>query len=427
MLPDLRLVHVRNHRARGEPCAGQIDVDNLLPFGEAHVGDALGRPRDAGIVHENVDAPECLERFVGHLFAIGFLRHIGLHEDRLGADFFQLGAGLLHRIDGARREHDLRARGAVFERDLLSDSVSATGDDCDFVRKLVHGRFLAARALPQSGARPHTYIFRDSNSIEGLRQTRARSSCLDQRSRLYHRCFPDGCDQTDNRAPREARQAAGSLLSMSSKLRRLVAIVGVCGWLLWAHSEWFRDPQSVKREVVQWGIWGPIIYMVLYAVGPSFLVPGAVMTIAAGLAFGTGWGSVYSLIGADVGAVVAFGAGRWLGKSIRRAHRGRAFSRSAAKNRAQRLPDHFLSADGSGHPVQRAEPARGRIADQVQGLFLGLDDRDGARHDPVRVSWRRTMASDVAEILPRAAADRAQRSMRRDLASMVENRRRRTA
>lgn len=100
------------------------------------------------------------------------------------------------------------------------------------------------------------------------------------------------------------------------KIAAIVAIVGVCGWLLWAHSEWFRDPQSVKREVVQFGIWGPIIYMVLYAVGPSFLVPGAVMTIAAGLAFGTGWGSVYSLIGADIGAVVAFGAGRWLGKSF---------------------------------------------------------------------------------------------------------------
>ena len=100
------------------------------------------------------------------------------------------------------------------------------------------------------------------------------------------------------------------------KIAAIVAIVAVCGWLLWAHSEWFRDPQSIKREVVQWGIWGPIIYMVLYAVGPSFLVPGAVMTIAAGLAFGTGWGSVYSLIGADVGAIVAFGAGRWLGKSF---------------------------------------------------------------------------------------------------------------
>jgi uncharacterized membrane protein YdjX (TVP38/TMEM64 family) len=100
------------------------------------------------------------------------------------------------------------------------------------------------------------------------------------------------------------------------KIATIVAIVVVCGWMLWAHSEWFRDPQLVKKEVVAWGIWGPIIFMVLYAVGPSFLVPGAVMTIAGGLAFGTLWGSVYSLIGADVGALVAFGAGRWLGKSF---------------------------------------------------------------------------------------------------------------
>ncbi len=94
----------------------------------------------------------------------------------------------------------------------------------------------------------------------------------------------------------------------------LIAIV--CTWLLWAHSEWFRDPSLIKSEVIAWGIWGPIIFILLYAVGPSFLVPGAVMTIAAGLAFGTIWGSVYSLVGADIGAVVAFGAGRFLGKSF---------------------------------------------------------------------------------------------------------------
>ena len=54
----------------------------------------------------------------------------------------------------------------------------------------------------------------------------------------------------------------------------------------------------------------------LYAVGPSFLVPGAVMTIAAGLAFGAWWGSLWSLLGADLGALVAFGAGRFLGKAF---------------------------------------------------------------------------------------------------------------
>jgi uncharacterized membrane protein YdjX (TVP38/TMEM64 family) len=92
-------------------------------------------------------------------------------------------------------------------------------------------------------------------------------------------------------------------------------IVG-SAFLLWKHSEWFENPQLVKIEVLSWGIWGPLAYILLYAVGPSFLVPGAVMTIAGGLAFGTLWGSVYSLIGADLGALIAFGAGRFLGRSF---------------------------------------------------------------------------------------------------------------
>jgi uncharacterized membrane protein YdjX (TVP38/TMEM64 family) len=100
------------------------------------------------------------------------------------------------------------------------------------------------------------------------------------------------------------------------KIAILVGLVGGSLWLLLFHAEWFENPAIIKAEVVEWGVWGPLIYMLLYAVGPSFLVPGAVMTIAGGLAFGTARGSVYSLIGADVGAVVAFGAGRFLGRSF---------------------------------------------------------------------------------------------------------------
>jgi uncharacterized membrane protein YdjX (TVP38/TMEM64 family) len=100
------------------------------------------------------------------------------------------------------------------------------------------------------------------------------------------------------------------------KMAVIVILVGGSLWLLFAHAEWFENPAQVKVEVVQYGVWGPLVFMLLYAVGPSFLVPGAVMTIAGGLAFGTAWGSVYSLVGADVGALVAFAAGRFLGKSF---------------------------------------------------------------------------------------------------------------
>jgi uncharacterized membrane protein YdjX (TVP38/TMEM64 family) len=118
------------------------------------------------------------------------------------------------------------------------------------------------------------------------------------------------------RKPHRAPKRRGPSIMNAIKIAIIVVLVGGSIWLLIKHAEWFENPALVKSEVVQWGVWGPVVYMLLYAVGPSFLVPGAVMTIAGGLAFGTTWGSVYSLIGADVGAIVAFGAGRFLGKSF---------------------------------------------------------------------------------------------------------------
>ena len=118
--------------------------------------------------------------------------------------------------------------------------------------------------------------------------------------------------QKSRRSPNPRRAAFMNFF----KIAILVGLVGGSIWLLLNHAEWFENPAVVKSEVVRWGAWGPLVYMLLYAVGPSFLVPGAVMTIAGGLAFGTTWGSVYSLIGADVGAIVAFGAGRFLGRSF---------------------------------------------------------------------------------------------------------------
>jgi len=107
-----------------------------------------------------------------------------------------------------------------------------------------------------------------------------------------------------------------SLVADTVKIATIVLLVVGSAYLLWTHSEWFDDPQLVKAEVLRLGIWGPIGFILLFAVGPSLLVPGAVMTIAGGLAFGTFWGSIYSLIGADSGALVAFGIGRWLGRGF---------------------------------------------------------------------------------------------------------------
>jgi len=118
------------------------------------------------------------------------------------------------------------------------------------------------------------------------------------------------------RVPAGNQGRTGSWFLSLVRILILATLVGGSIYLMYAHRDWFDDPALVKREVLAWGAWGPIIYMLLYAVGPSFLVPGAVMTIAGGLAFGVLWGALWSLVGADIGAVVAFAAGRFLGRSF---------------------------------------------------------------------------------------------------------------
>jgi len=117
---------------------------------------------------------------------------------------------------------------------------------------------------------------------------------------------------SDSNAPNRRQGAIINILRMAI----LVILIGFTAFIVIARREWFDDPKVLKGEVVSWGAWGPIIYMLLYAIGPSFMIPGAVMTVAAGLAFGVWWGSLWSLIGADTGAIVAFGAGRFLGRSF---------------------------------------------------------------------------------------------------------------
>jgi uncharacterized membrane protein YdjX (TVP38/TMEM64 family) len=117
-------------------------------------------------------------------------------------------------------------------------------------------------------------------------------------------------------SPPEPSKRGGATLLNLLRIAILLILVGGSAYLLLVHLNWFEDPLLVKREVLSYGLWGPIVYVLLFAIGPSFLVPGAVMTIAGGLAFGALWGALWSLVGAYFGCFIAFGAGRFLGRSF---------------------------------------------------------------------------------------------------------------
>ena len=60
------------------------------------------------------------------------------------------------------------------------------------------------------------------------------------------------------------------------------------------------------------GFWAVAIFILLHIVATIIGVPGVVLTVVGGVAFGLGWGSLWSLIGATLGAIGAFWAARSL-------------------------------------------------------------------------------------------------------------------
>ena len=64
------------------------------------------------------------------------------------------------------------------------------------------------------------------------------------------------------------------------------------------------------------GLWAPVVYMMLYAVGVCLFLPGTLLTGLGAAIFGAYWGFLYVWIGAMMGASAAFFIGRTLGRDF---------------------------------------------------------------------------------------------------------------
>lgn len=81
------------------------------------------------------------------------------------------------------------------------------------------------------------------------------------------------------------------------------------------------QPERIQTRLEGLGAWAPIVFILLMATAVVVTpIPSVPLDIAAGLTFGLFWGTVYTLIGAEIGAVLAFLIARRLGRP-RLAHR----------------------------------------------------------------------------------------------------------
>lgn len=77
------------------------------------------------------------------------------------------------------------------------------------------------------------------------------------------------------------------------------------------------DGSDLRRRIVALGAAGPLVIVALMVlailVSP---IPSAPIAVAAGAVYGHSWGTLYVLLGAELGALAAFGLSRALGREV---------------------------------------------------------------------------------------------------------------
>ncbi len=115
----------------------------------------------------------------------------------------------------------------------------------------------------------------------------------------------------------EIPEIAESPPKKASFVRPLILILGLTVIFLGARAFHLQDylQEDVLREfIASFGIWGPLIYLLIWAIGPTLLFPGLVITLAGGVLFGPALGVFYSAIGSTIRACLAFLVSRYLAR-----------------------------------------------------------------------------------------------------------------
>jgi uncharacterized membrane protein YdjX (TVP38/TMEM64 family) len=78
----------------------------------------------------------------------------------------------------------------------------------------------------------------------------------------------------------------------------------------------YLTPEAINTILEKVGIWAPVLFIFIYALGVCLFVPGLLLTGIGAILFGPFWGFIYIWVGAMIGASGAFFIGRTLGRDF---------------------------------------------------------------------------------------------------------------
>jgi uncharacterized membrane protein YdjX (TVP38/TMEM64 family) len=108
----------------------------------------------------------------------------------------------------------------------------------------------------------------------------------------------------------------------AKRIALLLLLIGAVAWVL-SHRGQF-NMEALEEWVRATGPWGPLVHMLVAVVATVLFVPATTFTLVGGVLFGPVLGTIYTLIGATVGAVIAFMIARYIASDwVARKSKGR--------------------------------------------------------------------------------------------------------
>ncbi len=98
--------------------------------------------------------------------------------------------------------------------------------------------------------------------------------------------------------------------SLIPRLTLGLCIIGIVTWATYNRS--LFEPAILDEWLKAFGVFGPAIYVLIFALGTVSFVPGSLFALAGGVLFGPVLGSALNLVGATLGANLAFLIARYL-------------------------------------------------------------------------------------------------------------------
>jgi len=119
----------------------------------------------------------------------------------------------------------------------------------------------------------------------------------------------------------EIMSQANWIQKHGQKLVALIFWLALVGFYQWYVTVNNLSPLQVVQQLLDFlknGVWGVVIYVVLYAIRPLILFPSTILTLAGGFVFGPFLGVLYTIIASNISSTIAFYVGQFFGKGLLR-------------------------------------------------------------------------------------------------------------